>query len=231
MLHIHSNTSQHRGAYRLSSATVAATLENLSDEQLAALAHIGDIVATNTLLGRYQGFVRSKARGYFLIGADSEDLVQEGMIGLFKSIRDFEPERSAFRAFAEVCVVRQIITAIKTATRQKHRPLNSYVSIHLPEEDEETDESTDDLLGIDDSGDPAHYLLFAEEARGVRVTLSALLSVLEVEVLCMYLEGRSYREIAVNVGRRAKSVDNALQRIKRKVEEHLEVSPSLAYAS
>src|SRR5688572_12744590 len=205
--------------------------DKLGDEDLAALSGFGDMSATNVLVARYHGFVRMKARGYFLVGADLDDLIQEGMIGLYKAIRDFRADRqSSFRAFAELCIVRQIITAIKTATRQKHQPLNSYISIHSSSDDD-SEESAEDLLGFDLEDDPARTLLQGEEADGVRQTLATLLSGLEVEVLDMYLEGRSYQEIAVNLGRHTKSVDNALQRIKRKVEAHLEISPSLAYAS
>ena len=210
---------------------IVTTLESLTDEELASLAGMGDLTAANSLVTRYHGFVRMKARGYFLVGADLEDLVQEGMIGLFKAIRDFRHDRqSSFRAFAELCVVRQIITAIKTATRQKHQPLNSYVSIHSASDDDSEDGS-EDLLGYEELDDPARQLLFSEELDGVRETLASLLSALEVEVLDMYLEGRSYQEIADSLGRHTKSVDNALQRIKRKVEAHLEFAASLAYAS
>ena len=207
-----------------------AALEGLTDEELVALAGMGDDTAASALLTRYQGFVRMKARGYFLVGADLEDLVQEGLIGLFKAIRDFRTDRqSSFRAFAELCIVRQIITAIKTATRQKHQALNSYVSIHNAAEDE--DDSAEGILGFQVEDDPARCLLLAEEAEGVKSTLGRLLSGLEVEVLDMYLEGQSYQEIALSLGRHTKSVDNALQRIKRKVEAHLEDTDSLAYAS
>jgi RNA polymerase sporulation-specific sigma factor len=211
--------------------TITAGLDTLTDEELAALAGLGDTTATDALLHRYQGFVRMKARGYFLVGGDLEDLVQEGMIGLYKATRDFRSDRqSSFRAFAELCVVRQIITAIKTATRQKHQALNSYISIHV-QNDSDDEESSEEILGFEVEDDPAHCLLYLEESLGVRQTLAALLSGLEVEVLDMYLEGRSYQEIALNLGRHTKSVDNALQRIKRKVEAHLEFAPSLAYAS
>ena len=216
---------------RTTCSSSVAGLDTLSDEELAALAGMGDTTASNSLLSRYHGFVRMKARGYFLVGADLEDLIQEGMIGLFKAIRDFRSDRQAsFRAFAELCVVRQIITAIKTATRQKHQPLNSYVSIHSSSDDD-SDEPSEDLLGFEDADDPARCVLRSEEAEGVRSTLGALLSDLEVEVLDMYLEGQSYQEIATSLGRHTKSVDNALQRIKRKVEAHLVLQTSLAYAS
>src|SRR5439155_3122277 len=139
-------------------------LERVTDEELASAAGAGDATAIDALLARYQGFVRMKARGYFLVGADLEDLVQEGMIGLFKAIRDFRSDRqSSFRAFAELCVVRQIITAIKTATRQKHQALNSYVSIHAATEDD-ADDTAEDLLGFECEDDPARCLLRAEEA-------------------------------------------------------------------
>src|SRR5688572_16305030 len=141
--------------------------DKLGDEDLAALSGFGDMSATNVLVARYHGFVRMKARGYFLVGADLDDLIQEGMIGLYKAIRDFRADRqSSFRAFAELCVVRQIITAIKTATRQKHQPLNSYVSIHAASDDD-PDDSSEDLLGFAEADDPARHLLNTEERERV----------------------------------------------------------------
>ena len=229
--HSKHSVTAHQGEQGYVIHATAAGFDSLSDEELASQAARGSGRATEVLLFRYQGLVRVKARGYFLIGADTEDLVQEGNIGLYKAIRDFRDDRqSSFRGFAELCVVRQIITAIKTATRQKHQPLNSYVSIHVVSDDS-SDEECEDLLGYDGEEDPARCLLRAEEAEGVRSMLADLLSGLEVEVLEMYLEGQSYQEIALCLGRHTKSVDNALQRIKRKVEAHLEVAPSLAYAS
>ncbi|MFN2389515.1 MAG: RNA polymerase sporulation sigma factor SigH [Actinomycetota bacterium] len=194
------------------------------DEELVEWARLGDDKAIATLLHRYRHYARSKARTYFLAGADKEDLVQEGMIGLFKAIRDFQGEHNtAFRAFAELCITRQIITAIKSATRQKHIPLNSYVSLNKPSPSEGDDESPL-LHTLDDrsSVDPAELVISAEEVASLRSSMSKLLSTFEIEVLQLYMDGKSYQEIAAFLGRHVKSVDNALQRIKRKLEQRMD---------
>ena len=197
-----------------------------TDEEIALLARDGDDQAQEVLLNKYKNFVRSKARSYFLIGADHEDIVQEGMIGLFKAIRDFRPDKlSSFRAFAELCVTRQIITAIKTATRQKHIPLNSYVSLNRPIYDEESDRTLMDVLSEVQMAGPEELLISQEDYSSVENRISEVLSDLEMEVLTSYLEGKSYQEIARDLNRHVKSIDNALQRVKRKLEKSLDIHP------
>ena len=200
--------------------------EGMTDEDIALLARDGDEAALELLLMKYKNFVRSKARAYFLIGADHEDIVQEGMIGLFKAIRDFRPDKlTSFRAFAELCVTRQIITAIKTATRQKHIPLNSYVSLNRPIYDEESDRTLMDVLSEVQMAGPEELLISQEDYSSVENRISEVLSDLEMEVLNSYLEGKSYQEIAQDLGRHVKSIDNALQRVKRKLEKSLDIRP------
>lgn len=194
----------------------------MTDEEVCALAQQSDGYALEYLLNRYKNFVRSRARSYFLIGADHEDIVQEGMIGLYKGIRDFRPDKLAsFRAFAELCITRQIITAIKTATRQKHIPLNSYVSLNKPIFDEESDRTLLDVISEGRITDPEELLIGQEELSSIESRIGEMLSDLEWEVLTAYLEGRSYQEIAADLGRHVKSIDNALQRVKRKMEKLL----------
>ena len=199
-------------------------LSQMADEELCLLAQGQDSgEALECLLNRYKNFVRSRARSYFLIGADHEDIVQEGMIGLYKAIRDFRPEKLAsFRAFAELCVTRQIITAIKTATRQKHIPLNSYVSLNKPIFDEESDRTLLDVISEGRITNPEELLIGQEDLSTIESRIGKMLSPLEWEVLLAYLDGRSYQEIAVDLGRHIKSIDNALQRVKRKMEKLLE---------
>ena len=187
------------------------------------MCHQGDSEAEEYLLNKYKNFVRAKARSYFLIGADHEDIVQEGMIGLYKAIRDFKPEKlSSFRAFAELCITRQIITAIKTATRQKHIPLNSYVSLNKPLYDEESDRTLLDVIMEGRISDPEELIINRENLGNIHNKISEVLSGLEQEVLQAYLDGKSYQEIADALGRHVKSIDNALQRVKRKLEKYLE---------
>ena len=195
---------------------------DLADEAVVELAQGGDSVAVEYLLYKYKNFVRSKARSYFLIGADHEDIVQEGMIGLFKAIRDYQPERlSSFRAFAELCITRQIITAIKTATRQKHVPLNSYVSLNKPLYDEESDRTLMDVIVEGRAQNPEELIIGREDLTSIRDRVDQVLSSLEQDVLNAYLDGKSYQEIADKLGRHVKSIDNALQRVKRKLEKFL----------
>lgn len=203
-------------------------LQDLTDVQLVERFHLGDEEALHVLLVRYRRLVWSKARGYFLVGADSDDIAQEGMIGLFKAARDFQPERQvSFRSFAEVCVTRQMITAIKTATRRKHQPLNRYVPIAGPRVDDERGHHHDEaLVDSDRLADPVDAVIAGEQLAGIRARLTEMLSGLEVEVLRLYVEGRSYEEISLQLGRHVKSVDNALQRIKRKLEGQLQESPA-----
>ena len=197
----------------------------LADEDVVALCRQGDTMAEEYLLNKYKNFVRSKARSYFLIGADHEDIVQEGMIGLYKAIRDFRPDKlSSFRAFAELCITRQIITAIKTATRQKHIPLNSYVSLNKPLYDEESDRTLLDVIIEGRATNPEELIIGQEDLNSIHHKIDEVLSGLEQEVLRAYLDGKSYQEIADNLGRHVKSIDNALQRVKRKLEKYLEES-------
>ncbi len=197
-----------------------------SDEELAAAAQTGSEDAASaeaTLLTRYRPFVRAKARSYFLVGGDDQDVVQEGMIGLFKAIRDYDSaEQMSFRGFAELCVTRQLITAVKSATRYKHGPLNSYVSFSRSVgDDDDSERVLGDVLPASPEHDPAERVTSAERVRDLQAYVDDALSDLEVEVLRMYVEGRSYVEIAEILSRRTKSVDNALQRIKRKIDGHL----------
>ncbi len=193
-------------------------LQSLPDEDIVALAQAGNGDAVELLLNKYKNFVRSKARSYFLIGADHEDIVQEGMIGLFKAIRDFRNDKlSSFRAFAELCVTRQIITAIKTATRQKHIPLNSYVSLNKPVYDEESDRTLMDVITENWVGSPEDAVISQEDLAAIEERVGGALSGFEKKVLLLYLDGKSYQEISDQLDRHVKSVDNALQRVKKKL--------------
>lgn len=195
----------------------------VADEELVELAKLGDAAAQEYLINKYKNFVRAKARSYFLIGADREDIIQEGMIGLYKAIRDFREDKlSSFRAFAELCITRQIITAIKTATRQKHIPLNSYISLNKPIYDEDSDRTLLDVISGNKITDPEELVISREEFDDIEEKMGEILSSLEWEVLMAYLEGKSYQEIAVDLQRHVKSIDNALQRVKRKLERYLE---------
>jgi RNA polymerase sporulation-specific sigma factor len=197
----------------------------MTDEQVVALAQGGNMLAHEYILDKYKNFVKSKAHAYFLIGADREDIVQEGMIGLFKAVRDFRSDKlSSFRAFAELCVIRQIITAIKTATRQKHIPLNSYVSLNRPIYDEESDRTLMDVLSEGRVASPEDLIINNEDYLQIESEISGMLSDLEKSVLSSYLQGKSYQEIAEDLNRHVKSIDNALQRIKRKLEKYLQQS-------
>lgn len=195
-----------------------------TDEDNVEAVREGDSEALEYLINKYKNFVRAKARSYFLIGADREDIVQEGMIGLYKAIRDFKGDKLAsFKAFAELCITRQIITAIKTATRQKHIPLNSYVSLDKPIYDEDSDRTLLDVICGSRVSDPEELIINQEEFVGLEDKMAEILSDLERKVLMLYLDGRSYQEIAVDLARHVKSIDNALQRVKRKLERYLEV--------
>jgi RNA polymerase sporulation-specific sigma factor len=198
-------------------------LESAADEELVALYQGGHQPAVDALLHRYRNFARVKARTYFLAGADKDDIVQEGMIGLYKAIRDFRPEHEAsFRAFAELCITRQVITAVKTATRQKHIPLNQYVSLTKPVAGEdEGDYVLQDVLENVQAADPADLVISHDELRSMKLAFAEILSDFEAEVLHMYVEGKSYQEIGEHLNRHVKAIDNAIQRIKRKVELHL----------
>ena len=198
-------------------------LVNMSDEEVVELARQGDNDAQEYLIGKYKNFVRAKARSYFLIGADKEDIIQEGMIGLYKAIRDYRPDKlSSFRAFAELCITRQIITAIKTATRQKHIPLNSYISLNKPIYEEDSDRTLLDVITEEGASDPEEMFIDREDLSLIEGKIGQMLSDLEKDVLVRYMEGKSYVEIADEMGRHVKSIDNALQRIKRKLLKYLE---------
>ncbi len=202
----------------------ATEQEHRNDEELAIQAKNGDCFALEFLINKYRNFVKSKARSYFLVGADREDIIQEGMIGLYKAIRDFKGDKlSSFRAFAELCITRQMITAIKTATRQKHIPLNSYVSLNKPIYDEDSDRTLLDILSGTKITDPEELMINREEYYDIEFKMGEILSELELRVLTLYLEGKSYQEIAVELTRHVKSIDNALQRVKRKLERYLEI--------
>lgn len=199
-----------------------AEYELMVDEEIVEFAREGSLVALEYMINKYKNFVRAKARSYFLIGADREDIIQEGMIGLYKAIRDFRSDKlSSFRAFAELCITRQIITAIKTATRQKHIPLNSYVSLNKPIYDEDSDRTLLDVISGTKVSDPEELIINREEFGDIEEKMGEILSDLEWKVLMAYLDGKSYQEIAVELHRHVKSIDNALQRVKRKLERYL----------
>ncbi|MGG3916507.1 RNA polymerase sporulation sigma factor SigH [Rossellomorea vietnamensis] len=199
-------------------------LEGMDDEEIIEAVHQGHSEALDFLIRKYRNFVRAKARSYFLIGADKEDIVQEGMIGLYKAIRDYKEDKlTSFKAFAELCITRQIITAIKTATRQKHIPLNSYVSLDKPIYDDESDRTLLDVISGAKVMDPEALIINREEFDNMEDKMAQLLSDLERKVLALYLDGQSYQEISEELNRHVKSIDNALQRVKRKLERYLEV--------
>jgi len=198
--------------------------DDIGDETVVKSARDGSNTALDYLIHKYKNFVRAKARSYFLVGADREDIIQEGMIGLYKAIRDFRSDRlSSFRAFAELCITRQMITAIKTATRQKHVPLNSYVSLNRPIYDEDSERTLLDVLSGTKVTDPEELMINKEEFGNIEQKMGEILSDLEWKVLMSYLDGKSYQEIACELKRHVKSIDNALQRVKRKLEKYLEV--------
>ncbi|MBZ2175217.1 RNA polymerase sporulation sigma factor SigH [Schnuerera sp. xch1] len=201
--------------------------DNMEDEDIVEKAKTGDSKAMEYLMKKYKSFVKLKARAYFLIGADNEDIIQEGMIGLYKATRDYRRDKLAsFKAFAELCITRQIITAIKTATRQKHIPLNSYISLNKPIYDEESDRTLLDVVSPARITNPEELIISSEELYSIESKIVELLSDLEWEVLIAYLDGKSYQEIAKELDRHVKSIDNALQRVKRKLERYLELRES-----
>jgi RNA polymerase sporulation-specific sigma factor len=195
----------------------------VDDSYLIALAKQGDPTSYDRLVRRYYGFVRLKASSYFLAGGDGDDLIQEGLVGLYKAIRDYRTDReSSFRNFAELCITRQIITAVKTATRNKHAPLNQYVSFSSsPAAIEDGEPTLDEVLPGPPVHDPVNQVISSEELRALVACLSTALSELESRVLALYLDGRSYEEIGERIGCDTKTVDNALQRVKRKVGTHV----------
>jgi RNA polymerase sporulation-specific sigma factor len=197
----------------------------LDDGYLVALAKSGSGQAYDAIVRRYYGFVRLKASSYFLAGGDSEDLIQEGLVGLYKAVRDFRTDReSSFRNFAELCITRQIITAVKTASRNKHSPLNRSISFSVTPAGQSGDNepTLDEILPGPTAHDPVNQVISSEELSALVACLSTVLSELESRVLALYLDGYSYQDIGVKVGCEAKTVDNALQRVKRKVGAHLD---------
>ncbi|WP_445082260.1 RNA polymerase sporulation sigma factor SigH [Candidatus Frackibacter sp. WG13] len=199
------------------------TYKDMTDDEIVKCAQKGSQLAIEYLLKKYKNFVQNKARSYFLVGADRDDIVQEGMIGLYKAIRDYRIDRLAsFRAFAELCITRQIITAIKAATRQKHQPLNSYVSLNKPIYNQESTRTLLDVLQGEKLTNPEDLFISQEAYELLETSIKEMLSDLEKNVLLEYLKGKTYEEIAKALDRHVKSVDNALQRVKRKLEEFLE---------
>ena len=197
-------------------------IEKDSEESIVIEAKSGNTRAQEYIISKYEGFVKAKSRSYFLIGADKEDIYQEGMIGLYKAIRDFNLEKcTTFKAFAELCITRQIITAIKTATRQKHIPLNTYISLNKPVSDDESDRTLLDIISSLKVTDPEELVIGQEQKEHIEGEIAKVLSDLEMEVLQSYLDGKSYQEIACDLDRHAKSIDNALQRVKKKLEKCL----------
>jgi RNA polymerase sigma-H factor len=195
----------------------------LDDLYLVALAKGGSTDAYDRIVRRYYGFVRLKASSYFLAGGDSDDIIQEGLVGLYKAVRDFRTDReSSFRNFAELCITRQIITAVKTATRNKHTPLNQYVSFSTsPAASTDGEPTLDEILPGPTAHDPVNQVISSEELRSLVACLSTVLSDLESRVLALYLDGHSYEAVGEQLGCDTKTVDNALQRVKRKVGAHL----------
>ena len=196
----------------------------VEDGYLIALAKQGSADAYDRIVRRYYGFVRLKASSYFLAGGDADDLIQEGLVGLYKAVRDFRPDReSSFRNFAELCITRQIITAVKTATRNKHTPLNGYVSFSSTPMGSggDSDPTLDEMLPGSPVHDPVNQVISSEELRALVACISTSLSELESRVLGLYLDGHSYEEVGRRLGCDCKTVDNALQRVKRKVGSHL----------
>ncbi len=197
--------------------------ESFTDEKLAELSQNGNTDAMEYLLEKYRNVVLRRARTYFLVGAGKEDIVQEGMIGLFKAIRDYKPDKlSGFHAFAEMCIQRQIITAIKAATRQKHTPLNTYISLNRPVFENEYETTLLDIIGEDDSSqNPEDIVLKREQIADISLKMDEVLSSFESQVMAYYIQGVSYQEIGKRLGKSSKAIDNALQRIKRKIEKYL----------
>jgi RNA polymerase sporulation-specific sigma factor len=190
-----------------------------NDERLVAIAQKGDDEALMRIIENYKVLVRAKARVYFIAGGDREDIIQEGMIGLFKAVKDYDHDKdSSFRSFAEMCIIRQIITAVKAATRQKHQPLNSYISFSKPMNEDEDDRTYGDVLVVNDNDNPELLLILQEEMCGLEKDIRDKLSDMETTVFNMYLAGLSYTEIADKMQKSPKAIDNALGRIKKKAE-------------
>jgi len=197
-------------------------LNVLTDESIVKMAQEGSGTAYEYLISKYRELVKIKSKTYYIAGGDNEDVMQEGMIGIFKAIRDFDEEKdTSFRTFAELCITRQIITAIKTATRQKHIPLNSYISLNRPIFDDENDRTLMDVISEEVASNPEEMLISQEDLTLIEGRIGKILSPFEKQVLLRYLDGKSYQEISEELGRHVKSIDNALQRIKRKMQSFL----------
>lgn len=197
----------------------AESLDSFTDEKLAALAQGGDDRAFDYLLDKYRVLVRKKSSSYYIIGADRDDIIQEGMIGLFKAVRDFDPGREAsFKTFADICVSRQMLTAVKNALRQKHAPLNFYVSLNKPIAESDGESELADVFGGNETANPEDIVINREKADCLEVKVNEALSRFELRVLSLYLQGNSYLSIGKAIGKDSKSVDNAIQRIRKKIE-------------
>lgn len=218
------------GKSGIKAAPEVAELDSLDDRDLVLAVRNGDERCLEVILARYRNFARSKARSYFLAGSDKEDVVQESMIGLFKAIRDFDlDQETPFRAFAELCISRQILTAIKTANRHKHQPLNSSVSLDAPAYGDDVSSTVGDgIMAPVEISDPAELVISSQEIEAIRNSMSENLTQLEGDVLRLYIDGKSYEEIAGVLGNHVKSIDNALQRIKRKLQRHLDQRNAVA---
>ena len=202
---------------------MASDYNSLDDVVLVEKAQEGDRRAADTLIDRYKTFVRVKTRAYFLVGADRDDIVQEGMIGLFKAIRDYSPDKQAsFKYFADICITRQIITAVKTATRQKHSPLNSYISLSKPAYEDESERTLIEMLSLRTSLNPEEIMIDKENLKSTEQKIRKSLSKFELEVMEHYINGKSYTEIAEILEKEPKSIDNAIQRVKKKIQKNLE---------
>ena len=196
-----------------------AAYKKYNDCQLVNMANSGDQLAEQQLIEKYKKLVKLKARTYFLVGADKEDIIQEGMIGLFKAVRSYDNlKMTSFRTFAEICINRQILTAVKMASREKHKPLNLSVSLNQPICYDDSDKTLFDLVDDDNIDDPMNLFLTQERFREIKTKLKDILSKLEIKVLESYIEGKTYREIALEIKKNTKSIDNAIQRIKTKLE-------------
>lgn len=194
----------------------------MEDEDLVELANTDNNTALDFLIYKYKNYVRSKVRTYFIVGADKDDIIQEGMIGLYKAIRDYDKAKlTSFKSFAEICITRQIITAIKSATRQKHMPLNFYISLNKPVYEEESERTLEDVIPGEKIMDPMELYIGRENLDTMEARIGEVLSRLELQVLTSYIDGRTYQEIAVDLNRDVKCIDNALQRVKRKLERYL----------
>ncbi|HVL63969.1 MAG TPA: RNA polymerase sporulation sigma factor SigH [Actinomycetota bacterium] len=198
-------------------------LDGPTDEDLVALYHAGNAAAAEMLVDRYRDFTRMKVRSYFVAGGDREDVIQEGMIGLYKAIRDYDQTRErSFRTFADVCITRQVFSAVKAARRFKHGPLNTYVSLSSPHPGDESGDPPALRAAVATAPDPSDLVVSGEEIQAIRMAFSELLSDFEAETLHLYVEGKSYVEIAERMGRTPKAIDNAIQRIRRKIDLHLQ---------